>query len=158
MMTFNYCRVCLLFTLCLPLLACRLLELFFLVKFVAKFVLDSLFRFAWRCDIFPAGFVTSFAEDFLLFSRFFSRKQYPSFYSDKLLERDTQHHIFTFPQFSVAGYFDELLLPVHWQFELVPCSHTGMPRFKNFSRNWIGKTVDHELLLPNWFCFSYISV
>ncbi len=121
--------VCLLFTLCLPLLACRLLELFFLVKFVAKLDLDSLFRFAWRCDIFRAGFVKSFAEDFLLFSRFFSRKQYPNFYGDKLLERDTQHHRFTFSQFSFAGNFDELLLSMHWQFELVPCSHTGKPRF-----------------------------
>ncbi len=54
----------------LPLLACRLLERFFLVKFVAKLDLDSLFRFAWRCDIFPASFVTSFVEDFLLFLKF----------------------------------------------------------------------------------------
>jgi hypothetical protein len=73
------------------------------------------------CYIFCGGF-SAFLE-------IFSRKQYPSFYSDKLLERDTQHHIITFPQFGVAGYFYELLLPVHWQFELVPCSHTGKPRF-----------------------------
>jgi hypothetical protein len=132
MMTFNYCMVCLLFTLCLPLLACRLLELFFLVKFVAILDLASLFRFAWRCDIFPSGFVKSFAEDFLLFLKFPPESNIQASLVINYLSvthSTTDSHI---PQFSVAGYFDELLLSIHLQFELVPCSHTGRPRFRSF--------------------------
>ncbi len=80
---------------------------------------------------FPSKFCHIFRRGFSAFLEISSRKQYPSFYSDKLLECDTQHHIFTFSQFRVSENFDELLLSMHWQFELVPGSHTatGKARF-----------------------------
>ncbi len=102
------------------------------------------------CHIFRRG-----SSAFLEIS---SRKQYPNFYSDKLLECDTQHHIFTFSQFRVAENFDELFLSMHWQFELVPCSHTGKARFiEVFFEVGLPKTVDHELLLPNWCWRSVLA-
>jgi hypothetical protein len=86
-------------------------------------------RFDWRCDIFPASFVTSFVEDFLLFLRFPPESNIQASIVINYLsvtQSTTDSHI---PQFSFAGNFDELFLSTHWQFELVPCSHTGKPRF-----------------------------